>query len=155
MNKWTEIVKKIENSSALEFGGPTELFYSPPHNMMLYPHLSSVDGANIFEDNHFQKEKLDNNFKYFQGKKPGTRYNVDAASESDINKIKKKYDLLLSSHHIEHIANPIKAIKLWKKLLNDSGKILAIIPNKNSCFDHKRPTTTLEHLIDFYNFNSC
>jgi len=45
------------------------------------------------------------------------------------NKIKKKYDLIIMSHVLEHIAKPIDTLKEVKFLLTKNGKILLIQTN--------------------------
>ena len=65
----------------------------------------------------------------------------------------QEYDFVISSHVIEHIANPIKAINEWKRILKDQGLLLVICPHKEGTFDHLRQTTTLAHLINDYEKN--
>ena len=31
------------------------------------------------------------------------------------------YDVLLSSHTLEHIANPLRALSEWKRIVGDDG----------------------------------
>ena len=38
----------------------------------------------------------------------------------------------------------------WKRIIKGNGLILLILPNKASNFDHKRSSTTLQHLINDY-----
>lgn len=142
---WGEVINVLRGKSGLEFGGTTELFKSPMYGMHFYPFVK-LDGANKFDNNHFNKIS---GAKYLNG----VRFNCDATDENQIKAINKKYDFIVTSHVIEHIANPIKAIKLWSEnLLNDGGYILSIIPDYKECFDRKRPLTTIEHLIkDFEN----
>ena len=144
--KWWNTIHHILNKDGIEFGGPTELFYDRRHRMMLYPYIRSLDGGNIFEDNFFQNE-LTNTFTYYK-KKAGRRFNVDAASRDSLSRIDNTYDFILSSHQIEHIANPIQALIDWKKLLKKNGYVLAILPHKEYTFDHRRPLTTIEHLLE-------
>jgi hypothetical protein len=49
------------------------------------------------------------------------------------------------------MANSLAAIFEWKRVLKDQGVILLILPNKEVNFDHRRPFTTIEHLINDYN----
>ena len=59
---------------------------------------------------------------------------------------------MLSSNCLEHIANPLKAIKEWKRVIKNSGYILIIVPNKKSNFDHKRTFTKFDNILsDFKN----
>jgi len=150
-----KIVEVLKNKRGIEFGGPTELFYNPTFRMDLYNHVF-LDGGNMVDDSSFKNLKghadFDKTFKY--GKEDGTQFNVDCSLESDLNKINKKYDFIVTSHLIEHLANPIKTIKNWSNLLlNEGGYVLSIIPHYSFCFDRNRPLTTIEHLINDYENN--
>ena len=63
-----------------------------------------------------------------------------------------EFSFLLSEHVLEHIANPIKALHEWIRVIKKGGKIITVLPHKDRTNDKFRPTTTLEHLIeDFKN----
>jgi len=64
-----------------------------------------------------------------------------------------EFDFVASSHVLEHIANPIKAIYEWKRVLKKGGFIYCGVPDKRFTFDHKRNRTSLDHLIDDYKNN--
>lgn len=51
---------------------------------------------------------------------------------------------------IEHTANPIKTLKEWLRIIKADGHLVLVIPHKDGTFDHKRPTTTVEHMIEDY-----
>lgn len=142
-----KVIHILKDKNGLEFGGPTELFSNPSHRMFLYPEVK-LDGGNIIEDNHFQVS-FSETFNY--GNNKGVQYNVDCAG--DLSSITKKYDFIVTSHVIEHLANPIKAIKNWSdSLLLENGYILSIIPDYRYCFDRKRPLTTIDHIkLDYEN----
>jgi ubiquinone/menaquinone biosynthesis C-methylase UbiE len=63
------------------------------------------------------------------------------------------YDFLLSSHMLEHSANPIKALQEWRRVLKPRGSLIFLLPNKRWTFDHRRPVTTLEHILSDFNAN--
>ena len=63
------------------------------------------------------------------------------------------YDFLLASHVIEHIANPIKAVKEWIRVLKPNGFLVIIAPNKEKTYDIHRPITVFTHILDDYNNN--
>jgi hypothetical protein len=141
------IINSLKDKSGIEFGGPTELFSNPQYGMHLYPHVH-LDGGNIIKNNYFQSN-LGSNFLY--GQKLGKQYDVDCTNEDQLKRL-RKYDFIVTSHAIEHFANPIKTLKLWEKyLLKENGYILSIVPDYQYCFDRKRPLTTMEHLIEDYN----
>ena len=60
-------------------------------------------------------------------------------------------DFVCSSHVLEHIANPLKAIDEWKRVVRDGGIIYAAVPDKRHTFDYARGRTPLSHLIDDFN----
>lgn len=124
-----ELIKHCK--SIAEFGGPSSLFED------IYKMFPNIDGYNMFENNYWQKE-----FKETY-KGTGKQFNQDVVNiETD-----QRYDLILCSHVIEHIANPLKALLNWGKVLNPGGLILSIIPDKSQMFDCKRPLTRMDHLV--------
>lgn len=149
MSTFEKVVRALRKKSGIEFGGPTELFSNPQYGMHLYPYVD-LDGGNIIKDNYFQTN-FDINFIY--GGNIGRQYDVDCTNVEQLCSL-KKYDFVVTSHAIEHFANPIKTLKLWEKhILKKDGYILTIIPDYQYCFDRKRPLTTMEHLIEDYKNN--
>lgn len=65
----------------------------------------------------------------------------------------ESYDFVISSHTIEHMANPLKALYEWKRVLKRGGTLLLCAPDRDKTFDHRRRTTTLSHLIDDFRKN--
>jgi SAM-dependent methyltransferase len=61
-----------------------------------------------------------------------------------------EFDFVCSSHVLEHIANPIKALYEWKRVIGAGGIIYCGVPDKRFTFDHRRQRTPLNHLIDDY-----
>jgi SAM-dependent methyltransferase len=57
------------------------------------------------------------------------------------------FDIVMSSHVIEHFANPLRAIEAWRRVLVDGGWVLMVAPHVAGTFDHRRPVTPLAHLI--------
>ena len=72
---------------------------------------------------------------------------------TNLSQIKdEEYDFLITSHTIEHLANPLKALYEWKRVLKKKGIMLIVFPNKDLTFDHKRPITNVDHIVnDFKN----
>jgi SAM-dependent methyltransferase len=56
------------------------------------------------------------------------------------------YDAVLASHVLEHIANPLGALKEWARVVRPGGYVLLIVPHRDGTFDHRRPVTSLEHM---------
>ncbi|MCP4912431.1 MAG: class I SAM-dependent methyltransferase [Oligoflexia bacterium] len=60
------------------------------------------------------------------------------------------FDFLLNEHVLEHIANPIKALKEWLRVLKVGGHIFLFLPHKERTNDSLRKVTSLDHLIEDY-----
>ena len=50
-------------------------------------------------------------------------------TSTDINKIKEKFDVIVSNGTLEHMDNPIKTLSLFKRHLNKNGCIIITSPN--------------------------
>jgi predicted SAM-dependent methyltransferase len=88
------------------------------------------------------------NFLYDRRRPPGRQYILEA---TELQQIKSEtYDFILSSHVLEHIANPLRALHEWIRLLKTEGILVLILPHKDGTFDHKRKVTNLNHLIKDY-----
>lgn len=132
------ISEYIKGKNVLEVGGPSAL---------LNPIYSDILALDII--NHPQSSKLHvQNSSVTHNLIPG-----DATDDVFISDISKKYDVVITSHTLEHIANPIKALKLWHGLLNNNGIIINILPNKDHCWDRVREFTTFEHILNDYTNN--
>ncbi|MGE0822996.1 MAG: methyltransferase domain-containing protein [Candidatus Binatia bacterium] len=59
-------------------------------------------------------------------------------------------DYVVASHVIEHVANPVKALLEWYRVLKSGGVIYMVVPDRRYTFDHNREVTSLEHLWDDY-----
>ena len=64
------------------------------------------------------------------------------------------YDFILSSHMLEHTANPLKQLYEWNRVLKSEGVLLLVLPHKDGTFDRKRPLTSIEHFLDDFKKNT-
>jgi SAM-dependent methyltransferase len=48
------------------------------------------------------------------------------------------------------VANPFKAMAEWLRVLKSGGYLLLVLPHKDGTFDHLRPVTPFQHLVDDY-----
>jgi SAM-dependent methyltransferase len=63
------------------------------------------------------------------------------------------YDFLLASHVLEHIANPLKALRDWVRVLTPGGVIIVVVPHRDGTFDHRRPVTSMDHILSDFDTN--
>lgn len=57
-------------------------------------------------------------------------------------------DFVIANHVIEHMVNPLKALLNWARVLKPGGQLFLAVPDKTASFDHARPITALEHVIE-------
>ena len=142
-------IKNVFNKNGIEIGGPSFFFRN---FITVYDYINNLDNVN-FSNRNIWSGKINEGQYYIwssSSKKIGKQF---INCSTNLTKITdKKYDFLLSSHQLEHVANPIKALEEFKRILKPSGKIILILPYSKYNFDHKRPITKFEHILsDFKN----
>lgn len=146
-----ELFKELfQNRSGLEIGGPSGIFKQGGF-IPLYKIVKNLDGCN-FSNTTLWEGNIENlgSYKYSHGKM-GKQYVSEASNLSQIDA--SKYDFIISSNCLEHVANPIKALLEWVRVLKKDGVILLVLPNRKFNFDHKRPITTFDHLLKDFDDN--
>ncbi|SFE27414.1 Methyltransferase domain-containing protein [Chitinophaga sp. CF118] len=139
----------FENKKGLEVGGPSVIFQEGRF-LPVYKYASIIDGVNFSAETVWEgKIQQGNNYKYADDK-IGYQYICEGTNLQEIKDA--SYDFVLSCHNLEHFANPLKAVQEWSRVLKQDGTLLLVLPHPKYTFDHKRPITTIEHLIkDFEN----
>jgi SAM-dependent methyltransferase len=141
----------VKDGSGIEVGGPSSLF-AWGGLIPVYPHAGRIDNVNfasktIWEDATREGET----FHFYSRKTPGQRF---VAKGTDLREISsEKYDFVLSSHMLEHTANPLRALEEWRRVLKPGGALILVVPARDGAFDHRRPITTIAHLIGDFEKN--
>lgn len=138
----------IENKYGIEIGGPSALFRTA---LPLYPLIRDLDGVNFSTDTVWEGKIEAGRTFHYDASRLGHQFVADATDLSEVPT--GKYDFLLSSNCLEHIANPIKALTEWRRVVKTGGAMVLVLPRKESNFDRRRPVTEFEHLLD--DFTSC
>ena len=129
----------LRGKSGIEIGGPSQIFRD---SLPIYSVINAIDNIN-HSNNTIWMNKLDKNYK--------NQYICDA---TDLGMIPdESYDFLLSCHSLEHIANPLKAMGEWLRIMKHGAYLLIIVPDKRYTFDHLRPITSFDHLLEDYEKN--
>jgi len=141
--------ERFSGKSGIEIGGPSQAF-SRRGVFPVYPLVGRLDncnfGASTVWEGRLQEGKT---FLFDPAKPAGQQYLAETTALGELPS--GAYDFVLSSHMLEHTANPILALQEWKRLLADGGTLVLLLPDKRHTFDHRRPVTTLAHLIDDFN----
>jgi len=95
----------------LEIGGPSGIFCSG-HLIPVYSLCRGIDTCNFSAQTIWSEPT--NLLKF--GPRPGKQFVAEA---SDLSMVPDEtYDFVLASHVLEHIANPLRALQEWKRVLN-------------------------------------
>lgn len=136
----------VGGATGIEIGGPSPIF-AWGGMIPLYPLAKRVDNVNFAHSTIWEDATEEgDSFAFHPGKAPGQRIVAEGA---DLRVIPSaKYDFVLSSHILEHTANPLRALAEWGRLLRSGGALVLVVPHRDGTFDHRRPITTMSHLVD-------
>lgn len=140
-----QIAKEFKKLNGIEIGGPSDIF-KLKGAMPIYLYANQVDGVNFSNATIWEGSIQEGNSYNYHKNDFGYQFIAEGTNLSAISN--DKYDFALSSHSLEHIANPIKALKEWCRVLKPGAKFVLILPNKDFTFDRKRPVTAFEHLLE-------
>ena len=138
----------VEGRRGIEIGGPSALF-SRQGALPLYPLFNQLDDCDFAGDTIWHGEAAEGTpFRFDADRQPGRRFVREATFLRGI--VDASYDVVLSSHTLEHVANPLAALFEWKRVLATGGHVVLVVPHLENTFDHRRPLTTLAHLEHDY-----
>jgi SAM-dependent methyltransferase len=133
----------VSGKSGLEIGGPSELF-KKGHALPIYEEIGRLDNCDFSKSTVWAKHN--ESFIFNAKKAHGVTIFCDGSALVDVPD--STYDVLLSSHNLEHFANPIKALKEWQRVLRSNGALILVLPNYRETFDHLREPTEVAHMFD-------
>ena len=135
----------LEAQVGLEIGGPSTIF-TRRGCIPVYPVAARIDNCNFDHRTVWEGTVEEGDtFVFDPHKAPGRQYVAEACELGSIPD--SAYDFVLSSHCLEHLANPLQGLGEWIRVLKDDGLLVLIVPHKDGTFDHRRPVTSLAHLI--------
>lgn len=138
------LVRERCRGRGIEVGGPSSIFRRG-NLWPLYPTVGGLDSFNYASRTLWSQRggaRLVDYDHEFIGEAAEMR-EIDSGA----------YDFLLASHVLEHVANPLKALRTWARVVRPGGFTLLIVPHRDGTFDHKRPLTTLAHIIRDFDGN--
>lgn len=145
-NAFHENETLLSGKNGIEIGGPSQVF-TANGLFPVYPIAGNIDNCNfggttVWEGNIEEGSS----FRFSDAKPAGRQYIAEATDMASL--AAESYDFVLSSHALEHTANPIQALSEWVRLLKKEGILVLLLPHKDGTFDHRRPVSTLSHLIE-------
>lgn len=138
----------LSGKNGLEIGGPSDLF-ARGGRFPLYAIVGSLDNCNFSRHTVWEGAIEEGaTFTYDARHAPGRQYILEAVDLSPIPA--SRYDFVLASHTLEHVANPLRALREWRRTLKPGGVLVLVLPDKEETFDHRRRVTAIAHLIEDY-----
>jgi SAM-dependent methyltransferase len=134
----------VAGKNGLEIGGPSKVFEEGIQPLPIYPLVGSLDNCDFSRDTTWASHE--DSYIFSPGKPPGKSIFRDASNLSSI--AAHTYDFVLSSHNLEHFANPVKAIQEWKRVTRPGGGLIVVLPDYSKTFDHRRTPTSVDHIFE-------
>ncbi|HZC68003.1 MAG TPA: class I SAM-dependent methyltransferase [Nitrospirales bacterium] len=135
----------VSGASGLEIGGPSPIF-ARAGLLPLYRRASRIDNCNFAQRTIWEGAITEGDSFSFDSRKAAGRQFI--AEGADLRMVPSgTYDFVLSSHMLEHTANPLRALSEWGRVLKPGGGLVLVVPHRDGTFDHRRPITAMQHLI--------
>lgn len=137
----------LQNLTGVEIGGPS-LELKP---LGIYDTPAKLDNVNFSPTTIWGTNDISKPYT-FPGKNiPGSVYIADMVNLHIFQD--QSYDFTFASHVLEHLVNPLLALKELKRITRPGGYCILVLPWKENTFDHRRPITPFEELLEHYNEN--
>jgi SAM-dependent methyltransferase len=136
--------RPLRGARALEIGGPSAVFRAGGL-LPVYPVLASVDGVQWAAETMWHRLESEQGYRP-EGDRRGELHVLDGIDLEPL--AEGSYDAVLSSHVLEHIANPLRALRAWRRVSRAGGHLLIVVPHMQGTFDHRRSLTPLSHMIE-------
>ena len=138
----------LAGKRGLEIGGPSAVF-ARGGLLPIYPTLASLDNCDFGGDTLWHGAVADGSpYRYDAERAAGTHFIRDATDLAGM--ADASYDAVVSSHTLEHVANPLRALAEWSRVIGSAGHVLVVVPHAEHTVDRSRPLTTLEHIEQDY-----
>jgi SAM-dependent methyltransferase len=135
---------RFDDKIGLEVGGPSVVFRSFSA-LPVYRRARRIDGVNFSASTMWEGRIVEGmTYRYAPGK-VGRQFIGEASNLEMIET--GSYDFLISSHALEHCANALQTLAEWRRVVKPGGDLLIVVPRGQDTFDHRRPVTTFEHLL--------
>lgn len=136
----------VRDQAGLEIGGPSGVFrYSGP--VPLYDVVGSLDNCNFAHETLWENALREGkSFRFHPRRRPGWQFIAEARALPMVPD--GRYDFVLSSHTLEHLANPLGGLREWVRVIRPGGTLVLVVPHKDGMFDHRRPVTAWAHLLE-------
>jgi SAM-dependent methyltransferase len=141
------LLARLRRKRGLEIGGPSHGLFGMWGYLPVYSMAARVDNVSAHPaEGQGAEANMESAYSFDPDKRPGKQLLAEATALAGIESA--SYDFVLSSHTLEHIANPLKALREWKRVLRPGGVLILAVSDPTRTPDRRRPVTTMQHLLD-------
>jgi SAM-dependent methyltransferase len=142
--------RAVEGKRGLEIGGPSRVFQDD-NILPIYRWTGALDNCVFAPSTLWEGKRAEGQTFHFHARKPAGFHFIREAT--DLHGIADAaYDFVLSSHHLEHVANPLRALAEFRRVCRPGGAMVIVLPDHRYTFDHRRKPTPIAHIVeDFRN----
>ena len=144
LRSFRAVLPFVDGKKGLEIGGPSAVFEDAVRPLPIYSRVGSLDNCDFSRNTTWASHE--EAYTFSPGKAPGKNIFRDASNLSSV--ASHAYDFILSSHNLEHFANPVKALQEWKRVTRPGGGLILVLPDYSKTFDHRRTPTTVDHMFE-------
>jgi SAM-dependent methyltransferase len=138
-----EFLAPLHGACALEIGGPSAVF-GAAGLLRAYDACASVDNVQFQARTTWHELEPEAAFRP-DGRPIGRQLIIDDVELASVPD--GAYEATLSSHVIEHFANPLRALAAWRRVCVPEAHVLMVAPHMAGTFDRRRAVTALGHMI--------
>jgi SAM-dependent methyltransferase len=136
----------VAEKSGCEIGG-TSFDFTDRGAIPLYRFAARIDNFQ-YSAKTLRAEFQDGESYIFHSRRAqGTTFLREA---SDLQVPDSSYEFVLSSHVLEHCANPIRVLQEWQRVVHPGAPMILSLPYHRWQFDHRRQPTSIEHMLEDY-----
>jgi SAM-dependent methyltransferase len=139
-------VDMVKGKNGIEIGGPSQVFRRDGQLLPIYDEVGSLDNCDFSQTNVWAAHN--DAFVFSQNHPSGKTIFAEGSELREVPD--HQYDFVLSSHNLEHFANPLKALKEWQRISRPHGGLVLVLPNYRFTFDHRRAPTAVAHMLEDY-----
>lgn len=140
----------VEGKAGIEIGGPSKVFNNSRAWLPIYRHIGQLDNCDFSNTTTWAHHS--ERFTFDSRKAAGRNIFADGSNLAMVPD--HTYDFVLSSHNLEHFANPVKALKEWQRITVKGGTLILVLPNYRYTFDHRRQPTSVSHMLADFEQNT-
>jgi len=140
-------VSQVKGKNGIEIGGPSNVFRELGGLLPIYDEVGSLDNCDFSKSTTWAAHA---DTYAFSPKRPSGK-TIFGEGSNLAGVQDRSYDFVLSSHNLEHFANPVKALNEWKRVVRPGGSLIMVLPDYKYTFDHRRAPTAVAHMLqDFH-----